>query len=129
VNQRTYKTVARQAHVLTRTRYFYRLNVIISHSIVYKEGLGYLSVCAIASRSSPPSLPPKCVFVTVIQTRCYFVSIVTMFIPHHHTAFFSMCQSKTILQLPSSTKLLATVAANLLSLPTILQIIRYFPKT
>jgi hypothetical protein len=27
-----------------------------THSIVYKEGLGYLSVCAVASRSSPP--PP-----------------------------------------------------------------------
>jgi hypothetical protein len=36
-------------------RYFYSLNVIISHLIVHKEGLGYLSVCAIASRSSPPS--------------------------------------------------------------------------
>jgi hypothetical protein len=55
VNQRNYKTLATQAHALTRTRYFYSLNVIISHPIVYKEGLGYLSVCAIASRSSPPS--------------------------------------------------------------------------
>jgi hypothetical protein len=44
-----------QAHALTHTRYFYSLNVIISHPIVYKEGLGYLSVCAIASRSSLPS--------------------------------------------------------------------------
>jgi hypothetical protein len=44
-----------QAHALTHTRYFYSLNVIFSHLIVYKEGLGYLSVCAIASRSSPPS--------------------------------------------------------------------------
>jgi hypothetical protein len=55
VNQRNYKTLAMQAHALTRTRYFYNPNVIISHPIVYKEGLGYLSVCAIASRSSPPS--------------------------------------------------------------------------
>jgi hypothetical protein len=55
VNQRNYKTLAMQEHALTRTRYFYSLNVIISHPIVYKEGLGYLSVCAIASLSSPPS--------------------------------------------------------------------------
>jgi hypothetical protein len=44
-----------QAQALTRTRYFYSLNVIISHPIVYKEGPGYLSVCAISSRSSPPT--------------------------------------------------------------------------
>jgi hypothetical protein len=55
VNQRNYKTQAMQALVLTHTRYFYGLNVIILPLIVYKEGLGYLSVCAIASRSSPPS--------------------------------------------------------------------------
>jgi hypothetical protein len=55
VNQRNHKTLAMQAHALTRTRYFYSLNVVISHLIVYKEGLSYLSVCAIASRSSPPS--------------------------------------------------------------------------
>jgi hypothetical protein len=55
VNQRNYKTLAMQAHALTRTRYFYNLNVIISHPIVYKEGLGYRSACAISSRSSPPS--------------------------------------------------------------------------
>jgi hypothetical protein len=55
VNQRNYKTLATQAHVLNRTRYFCSLNVIISHLTVYKEGLSCLSVCAIASRSSPPS--------------------------------------------------------------------------
>jgi hypothetical protein len=55
VNQRNYKTLGMQAHTLTRARYFYILNVIISHPIVHKEGLGYLSVCAIASRSSPPT--------------------------------------------------------------------------
>jgi hypothetical protein len=44
-----------QTHALTRKRYFYSLNVMISHLAVYKEGLGYLSVCAIALRSSPPS--------------------------------------------------------------------------
>jgi hypothetical protein len=44
-----------QANASTRTRYLYRLNAIISHLIVYKEELGYLSVCAIASRSSPHS--------------------------------------------------------------------------
>jgi hypothetical protein len=55
VNQRNYKKTAMQAHALTRALYFYSLNVIISHQIVYKEGLGYLSVCAIVSRSSPPS--------------------------------------------------------------------------
>jgi hypothetical protein len=55
VNQRNYKTLEMQAHALTRTTYFYSLNVILSHLIVYQEGLGYLSVCAIASRSSAPS--------------------------------------------------------------------------
>jgi hypothetical protein len=55
VNQRNYKTLAMLAHALTCTRYFCSLNVIISHLIVYKEGLGYLSACAIASRSSPPT--------------------------------------------------------------------------
>jgi hypothetical protein len=44
-----------QVHAFTRTRFFYSLNVIISHPIVQTEGLGYLSICAIASRSSPPS--------------------------------------------------------------------------
>jgi hypothetical protein len=53
VNQRNCKTLAMQAHALTRMRYFCSLNVIISHLIVLREGLGYLSVCAIASRSSP----------------------------------------------------------------------------
>jgi hypothetical protein len=62
-----------QAHALTRKRYFYSLNVIISHPIVYKEGLGYLSVCAIASRSSPPF---HVVFVTVNEARSYFASTV-----------------------------------------------------
>jgi hypothetical protein len=38
VNKTNYRTLAMQAHVLTRTRYFYSLNA-----------------CAIASRSSPPS--------------------------------------------------------------------------
>jgi hypothetical protein len=55
VNQRNYKTLAMQTHAFTRTRYFYSLNIIISHLTENKEGLGYLSVCAIASRSSPPS--------------------------------------------------------------------------
>jgi hypothetical protein len=55
VNQRNYKTLAMHAHAVTRTRYFYSLNVIISHPIVYKEGLGCFSACAIASRSFPPS--------------------------------------------------------------------------
>jgi hypothetical protein len=54
-NQRNYKTLAMQAHALTRTRYFFSLNLLISHPIVYKEGLSYLSVCAIASQSSPPT--------------------------------------------------------------------------
>jgi hypothetical protein len=62
-----------QAHALTRTRYFYSLNAIISHPIVYKEGLGYLSVCAIASRSSPPY--HVCI-VTVVKARSYFASTV-----------------------------------------------------
>jgi hypothetical protein len=59
VNERNYRTLAMQAHALTRTRYFCSLNVIILHLIVYKEGLCYLSVCAIASRSSPP--PHACI--------------------------------------------------------------------
>jgi hypothetical protein len=59
VNQRNYKTLAMQAHALTRTRYFYSLNVIISHPLGHKEWLGYHSLCAIASRSSP--LIPACV--------------------------------------------------------------------
>jgi hypothetical protein len=55
VNQRNYTTLAMQTHALTRTRYFYRVNVIISHPIVYKDVLGLFSVCAMDSRSSPPS--------------------------------------------------------------------------
>jgi hypothetical protein len=55
VNQRNYKTLAMPAHALTHTRYFYSKNIIISHVIVYKERLGYLSVSAITSRSSPPT--------------------------------------------------------------------------
>jgi hypothetical protein len=67
-----------QAHTLTRTRYFYSLNVIISHLIVYKEGLGYLSVCALASRSYPPTHMCICkghpgseLVVSTVQT--YFI--------------------------------------------------------
>jgi hypothetical protein len=63
------------AHAFTCTCYFYSKNVKISHPIEYKEGLGYLSVCAIASRSSPPT----CVSVTVIQAQSYVASTV------HHT--------------------------------------------
>jgi hypothetical protein len=45
VNQRKYKTLAMQAHVLARTRYFSSLNVIISHPIVKgRTGLS-LSMC------------------------------------------------------------------------------------
>jgi hypothetical protein len=44
-----------QAHATTYTRYFHFVNVIISHPKRKKEGLGFLSVCAIASQSSPPS--------------------------------------------------------------------------
>jgi hypothetical protein len=55
VNRTNFFSLAMQAHALTRTSYFYRLNVIISYPIVYKEGLGYLSACAIALRSSPPT--------------------------------------------------------------------------
>jgi hypothetical protein len=55
-----YEILALQAHAFTLTCYFYRLNVITSHLIVHKEGLGYLSVCAVASRSSPPSLVCIC---------------------------------------------------------------------
>jgi hypothetical protein len=73
VNQRNYKTLAMQVHALTRTRYFYSPNVIISHRIVYKEGLCYLSVCAIASRSSPPS---RVCISNGQQARSYFASTV-----------------------------------------------------
>jgi hypothetical protein len=55
LKQRNYRTQAMLAHALTRTRYSYSLNVIISHPVVYKEGLGYLSVISIASRASPPT--------------------------------------------------------------------------
>jgi hypothetical protein len=42
-----------QAHAVTRTRYFWsQRNNFTSNSL---QGLGYLSVCAIASRSSPLS--------------------------------------------------------------------------
>jgi hypothetical protein len=34
VNQRNYRPLAVQAHDLTRTRYFYSINIIISHPIV-----------------------------------------------------------------------------------------------
>jgi hypothetical protein len=54
VNQRNYKTLAMQAHALTHTHYFCTLNIIISHPIVYKEGLGYLSMCVIAPGSYSP---------------------------------------------------------------------------
>jgi hypothetical protein len=50
---RNYRTQVMQAHASTRMSYFCILNVIISQLIVHKEGL--LSVCAIASWSSPPS--------------------------------------------------------------------------
>jgi hypothetical protein len=59
-----------QANALTRKRYFYSLNIIISHPIVYKEGLGYLSVCAIASRSSPPSHVCICNGHPSLDLRC-----------------------------------------------------------
>jgi hypothetical protein len=54
VDQRNYKTVAMQAHALTCTRYFCSLNVIISHPIARKEGLGHFSACCVGRRSSPP---------------------------------------------------------------------------
>jgi hypothetical protein len=54
VNQRTYKT-SNAGTRLNRHALLLQPNVIISHLIVYKEGLGYLSVCCIASRSYPPS--------------------------------------------------------------------------
>jgi hypothetical protein len=61
-NQRNYKH-KQQRNALTRTRYyFYSLNVIISHPTVHKEGLGYQSVRAIASRSS---FHLTCVFLTI----------------------------------------------------------------
>jgi hypothetical protein len=67
-----------QAQALTRTRFLYILNVIISHPIVYKEGLGYLSVCDVLS---PSPLPPTCVFVTVNKARRYFASTVNICAP------------------------------------------------
>jgi hypothetical protein len=75
VNQRNYKTLAMHAHALTHTRYFYNLNIIISHPIVYKEGLGFLSVCAIASSH---------VSVTVNEARSYFASTVRTIQSHHN---------------------------------------------
>jgi hypothetical protein len=59
-----------QAQTLTRTSYFYSLNVIISHLIIHKEGLGYVTVCAIASRSFPPTHVCICNCHTSSDLRC-----------------------------------------------------------
>jgi hypothetical protein len=70
VNHRTYKTLAMQAHALTRMRYFYSLNVIISHPTV--QGSTELSLrpcCRFAVFIS-------CVSVTVNEARSYFASTV-----------------------------------------------------
>jgi hypothetical protein len=58
-----------QAHALTRTRYFYNLNVIISHPIENKE-----EHC----RGLP--LPPLCLFATVNEVRGYFASTAYLFL-------------------------------------------------
>jgi hypothetical protein len=82
------------AHPLIRTRYSYSLTVIISHPKEHKEGLGYLSVCAIASRSSPPS---PCVFVTVIQARSYVASIVAINTRNSFVSFSAPVTSLSLL--------------------------------
>jgi hypothetical protein len=45
-----------QAHALTCTRYFFSLNIIILHPVEKKEGLSYLSICALIL---PPPPPPQ----------------------------------------------------------------------
>jgi hypothetical protein len=75
VNQRNYKTLETKAQALTRTRYFLRMNLTISHSAVYKEGLGYLSLSYVLQFRGL-LLNPLCVFVTIIQVRSYFASTV-----------------------------------------------------
>lgn len=52
MNQRNYKIPAMQTHALTHTYNFYSLYVIISHPIVYTDGLGSLSICAITMQFS-----------------------------------------------------------------------------
>jgi hypothetical protein len=86
LKQRNYKTLKMQAHALTRTHYFYSLNVIISHPIVYQEGVGFLSICSIASWSSPPSH----MFVMVIQAWSYVAATVMEWTGGVHLFFFLM---------------------------------------
>jgi hypothetical protein len=57
-NQRNYKTLAMQAHALTRTRYFYSLNIIISHLIVTRKDW-VISPYVLSLRGLP--LPPMCI--------------------------------------------------------------------
>jgi hypothetical protein len=62
-----------QAHALTRTRYFYSLNVFTSDSI---QGTNYwvISPYVLSLRGLP--LPPASVFVKVNEARSYFASTV-----------------------------------------------------
>jgi hypothetical protein len=75
VNQRNYKTLAMQAHAFTRTRYFYSLNLIISHPIVYNTRKNWvISPYVLSLRGFP--FPPTCAFVTVIQAQSYVAATV-----------------------------------------------------
>lgn len=69
------ETVAVQTRALTRTRYFYILNVIISHPTEYKQVVCHLSESDVALLFP---LPPTRLFVTATQARHYFASTVQL---------------------------------------------------
>jgi hypothetical protein len=114
VNQINYKTLAMQAHALTRTRYFYNLNLIISHPTVYKKGLGCLSVCVIASWSSPlshvcicnshPSSELSCVYCTVHNLLSFitFSSYYCFLVSFSSILFLFFCLIRPITPLSTS---------------------------
>jgi hypothetical protein len=74
VFQRNYETLSVQAHALTHTCYLYMLHILISRPIVYKEGLGCLSLRVPSHRGLPLSL--VCLFTTTYEAQSYFASVV-----------------------------------------------------
>jgi hypothetical protein len=69
VNQMNCKTLAMRTHALSRTRYFYGINIIISYPVVYREGLGSLCYVLLFRGLSWPS---TCELVSVNEVRNYF---------------------------------------------------------
>jgi hypothetical protein len=67
VNQRNYTAPKMQTHSLSRTRYFCRLNIIISHPSGYKDWV--ISPHMLSLRGL--TFPPTCVFLAVIQAWSY----------------------------------------------------------